>query len=189
MFITPDDFRAQFPRFTPVYLPIYVSKTYYNGDIVYYNNKFYQCIKDSTDTYPTQPLSAGETADWKEINGNVLNYTQDSDIINAIAEASVNFNEGLFSDCCTAKLVFLYLVAYYLTIDFQNAMSPMSGGGIVQNKSVGSVSEGYAIPQWMLNNPSFSMYAQNGYGRKYLSLIRPYLLGNIILSKGRTTTD
>ena len=68
-------------------------------------------------------------------------------------------------------------------------MAPMGGGGIVQSKSVGSVSESYAIPQWMLNNPSYSMYAVNGYGRKYLSLIRPYLLGTIILSKGRTTTD
>lgn len=183
MNIYPEDFKAQFPRFTPVYLPVYINKTYYNGDVVYYNNLFYQCKVASTNNAPTN------TTDWKQINGNVLNYTQDSDIINAIAEAKVNFNEGLFSDCCTAKLVFLYLVAYYLTVDFQNAMSPMGGGGIVQSKSVGSVSESYAIPQWMLNNPSYGMYAVNGYGRKYLSLIRPYLLGTIILSKGRTTTD
>lgn len=181
--VTPEDFKNQFPRFTPSYLPIYVYKTYYNGDIVFYNGTFYQCIVTSTDTAPIN------TTDWQITNGNVLNYTQDSDIINAIAEASVNFNKGLFADCCTAKLVFLYLVAYYLTVDFQNAMSPMGGGGIVQSKSVGSVSESYAIPQWMLNNPSYSMYAANGYGRKYLSLIRPYLLGTIILSRGRTTTD
>lgn len=185
MNITPEDFKNQFPRFTPVYLPLYMHKTYYSGDVVFYNNKFYQCAVSSTTAYPGQP----QNTDWTEIKDNVLNYTQDSDIINAIAEASVNFNKGLFADCCTAKLVFLYLVAYYLTVDFQNAMSPMGGGGLVQSKSVGSVSESYAIPQWMLNNPSYSMYAQNGYGRKYLSLIRPYLLGNIILSKGRTTTD
>jgi len=183
MNIYPEDFKAQFPRFTPVYLPLYENKTYNKNDIVYYNGQFYQCKKDSVTSLPTV------TDDWTTYNGNVLNYTQDADILNAIAEASVNFNEGLFSDKCKAKLIFLYLVAYYLTIDFQNAMSPMGGGGIVQSKSVGSVSESYAIPQWMLNNPSFSMYAQNGYGRKYLSLIRPFLLGNIILSKGRTTFD
>lgn len=181
--ITPEDFKAQFPRFTPVYLPLYEYKTYNKNDIVYFNGQFYQCKKDEVTSLPTV------TEDWKVYNGNVLNYTQDSDILNAIAEASVNFNQGLFGDCCTAKLVFLYLVAFYLTLDFQNAMAPMGGGGIVQSKSVGSVSESYAIPQWMLNNPSYSMYAVNGYGRKYLSLIRPYLLGTIILSKGRTTTD
>lgn len=181
--ITTEDFKNQFPRFIPVYLPVYSYKTYVNGDIVYYNGAFYQCKVASSNNVPTN------TTDWKPIQANILNYTQDSDIINAMAEAKVNFNEGLFTDCCTAKLVFLYLTAYYLTVDFQNAMSPMAGGGIVQSKSVGSVSEGYAIPQWMLNNATLSMYAQNGYGRKYLSLIRPYLVGNIILSKGRTTTD
>ena len=181
--ITVEDFKNQFPRFTPVYLPVYTYKTYINGDVVYYNGAFYQCKVATSNNIPTN------TTDWKPIQGNILNYTQDSDILNAMAEARVNFNKGLFTDCCTAKLVFLYLTAYYLTVDFQNAMSPMAGGGIVQSKSVGSVSEGYAIPQWMLNNATLSMYAQNGYGRKYLSLIRPYLVGNIILSKGRTTTD
>ena len=181
--ITPEDFKAQFPRFTPVYLPVYEFKTYVKDDIVYYNGAFYKCKVASSNNLPTN------TTDWETIQSSVLNYTQDSDIINAIAEASVNFNESLFPDENKAKLVFLYLIAYYLTVDFQNAMSPMAGGGIVQSKSVGSVSEGYAIPQWMLNNATLSMYAQNGYGRKYLSLIKPYLVGNIILSKGRTTFD
>jgi len=182
--VSASDFKAQFPRFTPVYLPVYVlNQTYYKGDKVFYESKFYQVKVASTSNVPTN------TTDWEEVKDNALNYTQDSDILNAVAEASVNFNEGLFKDQSTAKLVFLYLVAYYLTIDFQNAMSPMGGGGIVQSKSVGSVSESYAIPQWMLNNPSYGMYAVNGYGRKYLSLIRPYLLGTIILSKGRTTSD
>lgn len=182
--ITVYDFKNQFPRFTPVYLPAYAANTtYYKGNIVYYNNNFYQCVAATTVNLPTN------TTDWKKIQQSVLNYTQDSDILNAMAEARVNFNEGLFGDCATKKLVFLYLTAYYLTIDFQNAMAPMAGGGIVQSKSVGSVSESYGIPQWMLNSPILGMYAQNGYGRKYLSLIRPYLVGNIILSKGRTTSD
>lgn len=181
--VTPEDFKAQFPRFRPVYLPIYVNQTYTQGERVYYNNTFYQVKVASTNNIPTN------TTDWEVVNDNVLNYTQDSDIINAIAEASVNFNENLFPDCCTAKLVFLYLVAYYLTVDFQNALNPMSAGGIVTNKSVGSVSEGYAIPTAFINNPKFGLYAKNGYGQKYLSLILPYLTGNIIISYGATTTN
>lgn len=179
--ITPEDFKNQFPRFTPVYLPVYSYQTYVNGDIVYYNGAFYQCKVASSNNVPTN------TTDWKPIQANVLNYTQDSDIINAMAEAKVNFNEGLFTDCCTAKLVFLYLTAHYLTVDFRNAM----GGniaGIPTSKSVGSVSEGYSILPWIQNNPNLSMYATTGYGLKYCSLIKPYLCGNIILSKGGTTT-
>lgn len=183
MNITVEDFKAQFPRFTPVYLPIYVNKTYFENDIVYYENSFYRCIVETTNNSPLVDT------DWVKTNGNILNYTQDIDIMTATEEANVNFNEGLFPDKAMAKLVFLYLVAFYLTIDFQNAMSPMGGGGLVQSKSVGSVSESYAIPQWMLNSPILSAYAVNGYGRKYLSLIRPYLVGNIILSKGKTTFE
>ena len=59
--------------------------------------------------------------------------------------------------------------------------------GLTQSKTVGSVSESYAIPQWMMNNQVLGTYAQTGYGRKYLSLIQPYLIGNIILTPGRTT--
>ena len=178
--ITVDDFRTQFPRFTPVYLPVYVEgKTYFNGDIVYYNELFYQCIVENTVELPTVKT------DWKLINQDVLNYTRDEDIENAMAEASVNFNESLFDDE-QAKLIFLYLTAYYLTYDLQNATGAVQTG-VITSKSVGSVSESYGIPTSFLNNPMYSLYAKNGYGLKYLSLIIPYLQGNILFFKGATT--
>lgn len=182
MNISPDEFRNFFPRFTPVYLPVYVEgKTYFNGDIVYYNELFYQCIVENTVELPTV-----ET-DWKLINQDVLNYTRDEDIENAMAEASVNFNESLFDDE-QAKLIFLYLTAYYLTYDLQNATGAVQTG-VITSKSVGSVSESYGIPTSFLNNPMYSLYAKNGYGLKYLSLIIPYLQGNLLFYKGAITND
>lgn len=178
--ITPEDFKAQFPRFSPMYLPVYVPGTYFKGDIVFYGQLFYECKVESTNNNPTN------TTDWKLYNDSVLNYTQDSDISNAISEAMVNFNESLFPDEPTARLVFLYLVAHYLTVDFNNALG-VNQIGIVTSKSVGSVSEGYTIPQWLLNNPALSSYATTGYGIKYASLLRPYLIGNVFIAKGRTT--
>ena len=106
-----------------------------------------------------------------------------------MSEARVNFNEGLFDDCETKKLMFLYLTAFYLTLDFQNAMNANGGFGLVQSKSVGSVSESYATPTWALKNPTYSVYAKNGYGLKYLALLTPYMVGNIIIAKGATTYD
>ena len=180
--ITVDDFKTQFPRFTPVYLPVYVEgKTYFNGDIVYYNELFYQCIVENTVELPTVKT------DWKLINQDVLNYTRDEDIENAMAEASVNFNESLFDDE-QAKLIFLYLTAYYLTYDLQNATGAVQTG-VITSKSVGSVSESYGIPTSFLNNPMYSLYAKNGYGLKYLSLIIPYLQGNLLFYKGAITND
>ena len=110
------------------------------------------------------------------------------DIMNAIAEANVNFNCGLFPDKTTAKLVFMYLVAHYLTVDFMNAQGT-NFAGIMTSRSVGSVSESYTIPQWILNNSGLAPYSSTGYGVKYCSLIRPYLVGNFFVVKGSINAD
>lgn len=180
--ITVQDFKTQFPRFVPVYLPVYVAdKTYFKDDIVYYSvtSLFYRCTHDGVTSIPTTQN------DWELTNQTVLNYTQDSDILNAMAEAKVNFNEQLFNSD-DVKLIFLYLTAYYLTVDFQNALG-QANAGIVTSKSVGSVSESYGIPQWMLQERILGAYARNGYGLKYLSLIKPYLVGNLLFFSGATT--
>lgn len=177
---TVSDFKTLFPRFSPMYLPTYVAGTYFKGDIVYYGTLFYECIAVSTTNLPTN------TTDWKLYNDSVLNYTQDADIQEAYAEAWINFNEGLFPDDATALKVFLYLAAHYLTVDFMNALGS-NQIGILTSKSVGSVSEGYSIPAWLLNNPMLSMYANTGYGIKYASLIKPYITGNFFIVKGSIT--
>jgi hypothetical protein len=175
------DFKIQFPRFTPSYLPVYIpTQAYATGAIVYYNGSFYQSLIDNNTELPTV------TTAWNTYSDSVLNYTQDSDILTAFLEADVNFNMSLFPTIEVQNLIFLYLVAFYLTLDFKNA-SGATQVGIPTSKSVGSVSEGYTIPQWALNNPMLSFYAQNGYGLKYLSLIRPYLIGNVMLFNGATT--
>lgn len=180
--VTASDFKTQFPRFSPMYLPVYTAGTYFKGDIVYYSvtGLFYQCKKQTTTELPTV------TSDWDVYNDSVLNYTQDADILEACTEAEINFNEGLFPDAATAKKVFLFLAAHYLTIDFNNALG-VNQIGIPTSKSVGSVSEGYTVPAWLLNNPALSMYATTGYGIKYASLIKPYITGNVFIVKGGIT--
>lgn len=181
--VTTDDFKNLFTRDFP-YLPVYVEgKAYFKDDEVYYAPNFYKSLTDGNTTLPT------DTTNWALANDSVDNYIQDSDILRAFNEAKVNFNAGLFGDDNTVKMVFLYLAAHYLVIDLNNAMNPLAMGfmGFTQSKSVGSVSESYAVPQYMLNNAILSQYATTGYGRKYLSLIQPYLVGNIIFCPGRTT--
>lgn len=179
--VTVEDFKNQFPRFTPMYLPVYVEgNTYVKDDRVYYNNQFYKCIVDSTENVPT------DTNSWETYTDNILNYTRDEDIQNAFLEAYINFNEGLFGDDNIKKMIFLYLTAHYLTVDFRNALGA-NQVGILSSKSVGSVSQGYTIPKWINDNAGLSVYASTGYGIKYASLIRPYLIGNVILVQGATT--
>ncbi len=181
--ITVDDFKNLFTRNFP-YLPLYQEgKAYFINDVVYFNNNFYKSLIDGNLTSPDN------SDNWELTNDSVDNYIQDSDILRACGEAKINFNPNFFKDDETAIMVFCYLAAHYLIIDLNNASNPLALGfmGFTQSKSVGSVSESYGVPQWMLNNQMLSAYAQTGYGRKYLSLIQPYLIGNIILTPGRTT--
>lgn len=113
---------------------------------------------------------------------------QDTDILKAFAEASMNFNESLFSTDDEKKLGFLYLAAHYLVIDIQNSSQGINGKyeGIMSSKSVGSVSVGYTIPDWVMASPIYSLLSQSKYGMKYLSLIIPLLIGNVGVVKGAT---
>ena len=179
--VNVEDFKALFTRDFP-YLPFWISyKIYFKDDIVFYNDNFYKSLVDNNTDAPTIDTT------WKPYKDSIDNYISDDDILRAFTEARVNFNPSLFQDNETATMVFCYLAAHYLVIDLNNAQNPLAIGfyGFTQSKSVGSVSESYGIPQWIMNDKSLSQYAQTGYGRKYLSLITPYLVGNIIFIPGR----
>lgn len=177
---TVSGFKTQFPKGIP-YLPVYDNtKTYILGDVVY-SNGFYESLKNNN----TSALN--DTTAWESIVDSVNNYISDDDITRAFLEASVNFNEDLFDTETVQLMMFYYLTAHYICIDANNANNGINFGymGIAQSRSVGSVSESYAIPQWMLNDPMYSLYAVTGYGLKYLSMIAPYLVGNIIFVEGK----
>lgn len=178
--ITVADFKALFSRDFP-YLPEWVNgKIYFKDDVVYYEGNFYKSLSDNNNSEPSN------TSNWVATEDNEQNYISDTDISRAFVEAKVNFNPRLFPNCEAIRMGFLYLSAHYLVIDLNNALNPLALGanGFTQSKSVGSVSESYGLPQWMLNSPIYGLYAQTGYGRKYLSLILPALVGNIIYTPG-----
>lgn len=120
-------------------------------------------------------------------NGDLSGITE-NDIKKAFAEASLTFNSSLFATVEDQKLGFLYLAAHYLVIDIQNSTQGLNGKyeGIISSKSVGSVSVGYTIPDWVMAHPIYSLLSQSKYGMKYLSLIIPLMVGNIAAVRGAT---
>lgn len=178
--VTVEYFRSLFTRDFPD-VPYYIAgKAYFIDDVVYYEGNFYKSLIDGNLTDPSN------TTKWALTPDTLDNYVQDGDIERAFEEARINFNPDLFSNSNTAQLVFCYLAAHYLVIDLNNAQNPLALGvmGYTQSKSVGSVSESYGIPQWIMNDKILSPYAQTGFGRKYLSLIIPVITGNIICTPG-----
>jgi hypothetical protein len=116
-------------------------------------------------------------------------YITDADLTKAFTEAKINFNQGLFGTDDQLKTTFLYLAAHYLVNDLQTATAGVGSAGFfpVTSRSVGSVSESYGLPNWMMNDPVFGAYATTRYGQKYLSLIKPLLVGNVAVYEGATT--
>ena len=122
------------------------------------------------------------------VYGTEEGQVSDADITRAIAEAKMNFNENLFDDAEDKKIIYLYLTAYYLVVDMNNinTQGSSNNGGLLTYRQVRNVAESFKVPKWVEENPMFSMFAQNGYGLKYLTMIYPYLVGPVGIVKGAT---
>lgn len=182
--VTVDNFKDYFSRDFP-FLPVYNDKTtYWAGDIVFFEDNFYKCLTDNTtDVDPTDEES------WEKTKGDKYAYVLDEDIEKAMTQALPNANERFGETCTEKRNIYLHLVAFYLVFDMKNSSAGINSSfmGALSGKHVGDVSESYAVPQWMLNNPMYSIYGQNGYGLKYLSLIAPYTAITIMFSRGNST--
>lgn len=197
--VTVQQFKEYFFRDFP-FLPFFEEgKTYWKDDIVYslslspsshetgwygeLTGDFYQSLIDDN----TQPVT--DTEAWKKVKGDIYNYVTDADIERAMSQAYLNRNSKFGIDDKTRIDIYLHLIAFYLVMDIQNAAGGVNSSyaGLVASKSVDGVSVSYNFPQWMINNPIYSIYSQNGYGMKYLSLILPYMSITVLFSRGRST--
>ena len=193
MLVTVATFKNHFTRDFP-YLPYWVEgKAYFKGDVVYVSPNFYISKIDGNLNL------VSDTTSWGLYNDSTDNYLSDNDIEKAIAEAMMGFNFSLFNDIdlindtmTETTLALLYLTAFYLVLDIKNSTAGLSSNAYTSftaSKSVGNVSESFGIPTWASSNPMYSMYMDNGYGKKYLSYLIPRVTGWFYLSKGATTWD
>lgn len=120
--------------------------------------------------------------------GTDITQVSDADIAKAMVEAGMNFNEKLFDCIEEKKLIFSYLTAYYLVVDINNTntQGASNNGGLVTYRQVRNVAESFKVPKWVEENPMLSQFAQNGYGLKYITMIYPYLIGNMGVVPGAT---
>lgn len=177
--VTVEDFKAQFSRNFP-YLPLWDSeKVYFEGDVVYVEPNFYESLINENTSEVTDEES------WQVANDSIDNYVTDADIERARQEAVASFNHELVSKD-TARLIFLYLWAFYLAYDLSLAQGGAYGNVNfpVTDVTVGSVHEGYYVPKAYLENPILGFYARNGFGLKYLNLVYSNTIGNVKVVAG-----
>jgi hypothetical protein len=118
-----------------------------------------------------------------------IDIVQDVDITNAFADASILLNQSLFSTDESITSGYLLLTAHFLCTNIKAASGGVNSGGSgfpVVSRAVGSVSESYQIPDAYKNSPILAQYTSTAYGLRYLALVLPMLIGNVIAIQGAT---
>jgi hypothetical protein len=112
----------------------------------------------------------------------------DSDISNAFVFVNINMNQALWPDQASYNLGYLLLTAHYLVLNLRASSQGLNGqfNWAQNSKAVGSVSEGFQIPERIQNNPELMMLTKTNYGAQFLQLVLPQLAGQIFPVAGST---
>ncbi len=118
----------------------------------------------------------------------IASQVTDADLEKAYGQAAVNINQALFNSQNAYRICYLLLWAHYLVVDLRMSSQGINGqySFLEQSKSVGSVSQSFAIPQRILENPYMAMLTKTNYGAKYLELVLPSLTGQVFIAYGST---
>lgn len=117
-----------------------------------------------------------------------LTTIQDADILKAQLQAFDTINSNLFP---TQNLYTTGVQLLSACLMVQNLRSSSQGiaGKFewqVNSKNVAAVASSFSIPQRILDNPEFSIYASNTYGVQYLAMVIPLLTGQMFAVQGGT---
>jgi len=133
------------------------------------------------------------------VYGDGLDSVRDKDINTALAGSVPRFNQNLWSSNDETTEAYLLLTAHILVMNLQAAGGPSArvlgkgvqsvGGGVIQSKSVGSVTVTYSIPESVQNSPVLSPYMRTEYGQRYLEMLAPRLVGNVSVVGGPVDSD
>lgn len=112
----------------------------------------------------------------------------DADISRAMFEGQTTMNMSVAQDQDTYTMWYLYASAHFLVMDLRASGQGLEGSfqWTTQSKSVGSVSESYAIPQMIIDNPILNMWTKTPYGAKLLQMMLPYFIAPIFPVCGMT---
>jgi len=151
---------------------------------------------------PTPPATLADfktrfNRDFKYGDG--LDQVQDNDIQNAMSDAVPLFNPSLFSTA-DGKTAFLFAAAHFLVTNVQTAgglETKTTGQGfnnapeeILSSKSVGGVNMGIVEPPDIIKrSPALYQFWTTGYGRRYIGMLVPRLVGPFGAVMGRAEAD
>lgn len=110
------------------------------------------------------------------------------DIANAFVQTNISINQALWSDQSSYTLGYLLLSAHYMVLNIRASSQGLNGqwNWAQNSKAVGSVNEGFEIPERIKQNPEWMAYYKTNYGAMYMNLVLPLLTGQTFTVCGTT---
>jgi len=111
------------------------------------------------------------------------------DFANAQSMALMHINEGLFASQALYTQCANLLTAHFLVTNLLASTQGLKSqyDWLTIQRTVGNVNSSFAIPQKVKSSPFLSTLTSTRYGAQYISLIAPYLIGNVCGIVGNTT--
>lgn len=110
------------------------------------------------------------------------------DITNAFNMVDISINQALWDNQTQFTIAYNLLAAHFLVLTLRASSQGINGQytWLQNTKAVGQVSEGFTIPQRVIDNPDFAQYFKTNYGAQYMQLLWPQLCGNMFSVCGST---
>ena len=112
----------------------------------------------------------------------------DADIANACVETNNEISQEVWESQAAYTQAYLFLTAHFLSMDLRAASQGVqgTGRGSQVSKGVGPISGGFALPQRVIDSPSWAAYMQTTYGKRYLDMLIPRSAGSCFSVPGST---
>jgi hypothetical protein len=117
-----------------------------------------------------------------------LSTVQDADITKALIQQQGTINQLLFYSQSVYTIGAMLLAAHFLVQNLRASSQGIAAkfDWATNAKSIAAVSASFSIPDRILDNPEFSIYAATTYGVQYLGMVIPLLTGQMFPVAGGT---
>lgn len=127
------------------------------------------------------------------IYGTEIDKVRDKDIQAALDNAAMLQNSSIWDSAANAKTAFYLLTAHCLCKIVDSGGGLDQGRGLrstgkspIASKGVGGMNISYSLPADLAENPILNDLMTTGYGKMYLQLLTPRLVGNMVSIQGGT---
>ena len=119
---------------------------------------------------------------------NINTQVTNTDIMKAYQQANLSINQINYLKQGSYTQGYLWLSAHRLCVNINNSSQGLNGqfNWGEQSKSVGGVSQSFAIPEQVTKNPVFAAFTKTTYGADYLMDLLPRLTGAMGSVAGHT---